>query len=786
MSQLTQFQPFAKSNGIHLDLEHFRSGPGFTTLAKGSHEVALFSYNNISSVIARLRPSRLDYDTAVKPLLINVHLDSAVSSPGVSDILVGVAISLELVRCISSLPSQENALQRPVIFLFNGAEEVGLIGAHSFVTQHPWGRVAAAFINLEASGAGNTFHLFRVGPNSPWLGHAFARAVSVPSASVAATDVFNSRIIPSNTDFSVFTDYAGIPGYDFALVDNPFVYHTVYDDLRHLDPQGVLHGGITTFQLLMELAGKDDAIGAHLRINTHNCSLPAFVAKFASRIGLIEKSDDSQFVFFDIAYIVTVVYGEGLAAVLHTLVISMTILVWIVKFSGMDRWVLLTYAKMIFIFMFAIIGGFALSTFTGYAYIKGLGIEMGWFGSLRKAIIMFMPPAVLGIVFTLHLFLPKDLPNNPFDHMLLAMTIPQAYMAIVLVQQSSMSAYLSCASLLIMLLCIVQGTSVSPMVKHTELMVVHAIMLEKLFTTISGLVIMHVSNIRHAVLPSDMIAAAVLFSVATPAVLMMIIPILTEYRKGLRQMNIALMASCICVTSYFTLAAPLLNDEPSYKGYTPYRPSAPKRLYACHFHSPQMRPDSIVHITSLDAVKTEVDRLVLPLASSDGNIGSLPSVPTFGDLSSTAIEAFGRNVKTSAKDDVFRSGRRPDLAVPVLSVTSEVKTEHGWNVSISINAPESHAITINFAVGESFPVLDWPLETNVGDVKGNALIRHYGSSHFDFWLLLGGDEQRARMKVSLMSFRLGTSRSQNDLAQLNFSGWESPVLFVSSGLQVEL
>lgn len=194
MSQLHKLQPLAKRNNLHLDVQLFRSDPSSYTIGIANVANLHNSYDNISSVIARLRPAHLPFDTDVQPLLINAHVDSALSAPGASDILCGVGINMEIVRSIISLSSNVNTLRRPIIFLFNGGEEVFLTGAHSFVTQHPWGRVAAAFINLESIGAGNAFHLFRVGPNNPWLGHAFANAVSVPVGSVSGTDIFNTKV----------------------------------------------------------------------------------------------------------------------------------------------------------------------------------------------------------------------------------------------------------------------------------------------------------------------------------------------------------------------------------------------------------------------------------------------------------------------------------------------------------------------------------------------------------------------------------------------------------------
>lgn len=185
--------PVASENNLRLDVQIFRSGPSSFEIPLTKF-VVRHTYSNLTSVVARLRPARLPEDTDVKALLINAHVDSAVSSPGVSDVVGGVAIIIELIRTLASLRPDVNELRRPVIFLLNGGEEVIVQAAHSFITQHPWGRSAAAHINFESIGSGNAYHLFRLGPTSPWLARAYAKAVSVPLTSVTHTDAFETKV----------------------------------------------------------------------------------------------------------------------------------------------------------------------------------------------------------------------------------------------------------------------------------------------------------------------------------------------------------------------------------------------------------------------------------------------------------------------------------------------------------------------------------------------------------------------------------------------------------------
>ena len=193
----------ANKSGMSLHVEPFHSGPGSYGFSISNIDLPL-SYNNLSSVTALLTPS--DYNqrttaTVRDTLLINAHVDSAVGAPGASDNVGGAAIALEVFRSIISSPG---ALKRPLLFLFNGAEESGLAGAHSFVMQKrdTYLKNVVAYINTESIGSGDSYYLFRYGPEHAWLAHAFSKSVSMPSTSSSANDIFESKVRFSFTSFS--------------------------------------------------------------------------------------------------------------------------------------------------------------------------------------------------------------------------------------------------------------------------------------------------------------------------------------------------------------------------------------------------------------------------------------------------------------------------------------------------------------------------------------------------------------------------------------------------------
>ena len=202
---------------IEVSLQH-PSGQFFLQFLGGLTHV----YHNVTNVVVRLTRAGSNPSHA---LLVNAHFDSAIGSPGASDDAVSCATMLEIIRCLSSMPNPF-PLKHAVIFLFNGAEENLLPASHGFITQHPWAKQIRAFVNLEATGAGGKEMVFQTGPGNPWLAEAYARVAPHPFCSVFAQELFQSGVIPGDTDFRIFRDYGHIPGIDMAYFSNGYVYHT--------------------------------------------------------------------------------------------------------------------------------------------------------------------------------------------------------------------------------------------------------------------------------------------------------------------------------------------------------------------------------------------------------------------------------------------------------------------------------------------------------------------------------------------------------------------------------
>lgn len=130
-------------------------------------------YEGVKNVVVRLRNSYSPNPNS--SLLLNSHFDTAPEGPGAGDASTGVSVLLETLRVLAT---QEETFEHGIIFLFNGAEEVGLLGSHAFITQHKWADSIKAFLNVDSGGNGGRDLLFRVPKGHAWLTDVSLKAES--------------------------------------------------------------------------------------------------------------------------------------------------------------------------------------------------------------------------------------------------------------------------------------------------------------------------------------------------------------------------------------------------------------------------------------------------------------------------------------------------------------------------------------------------------------------------------------------------------------------------------
>lgn len=334
-------------------------------------------YRGIQDVIVKFGPRK----NSGHSLLINCHFDSVVDSPGGSDDGAGCAIMLEILKVLSVSDVQ---LKNNIIFLFNGAEENLMHGSHGFITQHPWAKEIRAFINLEACGAGGREVLFQSGPNSPWIMETYARNVKYPFASSMAQEVFESRVIPGDTDFRVFRDFGNVSGLDFAWSTNGYVYHTKYDNIDQI-PLGSL-----------QRTGDNMLALAKGMVNAHELSN-------------VEKYKEGNLIYFDVLGIFLLRWPEavGTAINISSILLSFFLLYWSIKDARRKGLVTKSYFTIFFKAFGVVLLGAICSTLvilSTSAFVALIGRSMSWYSRPTWLLFLYVIPSTVTIMALQHYF----------------------------------------------------------------------------------------------------------------------------------------------------------------------------------------------------------------------------------------------------------------------------------------------------------------------------------------------------------------------------------------------
>lgn len=201
-------------------------------------------YSVPENIVAKIKGK----NPKAKSLVLLSHYDSEPHSAyGASDAASGVAAILEAVRAYLASGVQP---EHDVIICFSDAEELGLLGAKLFVNEHDWAKNVGLVLNFEARGSGGpSIMIAESNHGNAKIIKAFAASkVENPLGTSLMYSVY--KIMPNQTDSTVFRKDADVSGFFFAFVDDHFDYHTALDVPERLDKTSLTHQGDYAFNLL--------------------------------------------------------------------------------------------------------------------------------------------------------------------------------------------------------------------------------------------------------------------------------------------------------------------------------------------------------------------------------------------------------------------------------------------------------------------------------------------------------------------------------------------------------
>lgn len=779
---LQESMSMAAEKHLVLEVESFTTSGSFPCSI--GHTGITVSYNNLLSIVARLRPKTTNASDENHALLVNAHVDSAFGAPGVNDNLIGVGIALELVRAIASAHGSENdpVLRRPVVFLFNGGEEPLLAGAHGFMTTHRWARGLAAHINTESIGAGDAYLLFQLGPRNDWLAHAYARATGSALASSAGNDVFDLGLIPGETDHRIFKAF-GVPGFDFALIDNGNVYHTHRDDLDHLSKSAVHSGGrALLLPLTLELAGRHDAIGEHIR--TRNVEeVPKNHVMFEKR-----RFSGDRATFFDVLSLFIVAYGTRVRVALDLGMLLIFVLLF-AKRDGPYVSSMLLRMRMLPCFLASLTFGFVCALLYALFMTYIIRRPLSWYGSVSFAYALYGPPFVVGATTALEIMLPRTLHmDTAFDAMLHAVATFLAALLAAAHMGGLAAAYLPLLFLAPYVMVMATGAQRSNKVC--------------LFIALNLPIAIFGSPNAHCTLsvllsimgraggaPSDIIVA-VLVSFIFAFIFMPLVPLLASVKYAPRLIRrVAISTAIIIVTIVFSL--PIVRPFP-YSAV--YSPDAPKRSIVVHFNAPQQQPRAILALVALDAIPLDTNAALCVLQSSGDILKELAETPSYGALQSNVGEFVRPYSKFLAQWSTFEVDQVPELAVPTAELLEISPARHNLlNVTVLIRAPGTMQLSLRVPVDNA--VHDWSFNSPMNDLGGGAWVRHVGrglgAEQLNISVLVRKDDDGKRLPFvfdvsSTRRLGVGGHYGSSLLTKLQFPEWATSVMVEVTGMSFTL
>ncbi|MDN3653283.1 M28 family peptidase [Thalassotalea ponticola] len=206
--------------------------------AMGARYRRNFMAAKTANIVARIKGKNTG-----NALALVSHYDSSLhSSLGASDAGSGVVTIIEVMRAYLYKLQQHNGQpNNDIIIIFTDAEERGLLGAQAFVNGHRWAKDIKLALNFEARGSGGpSYVLLETNSGNQSLVEAFSQAgIEHPVANSLMYSIY--KMLPNDTDLTVFREERNIQGLNFAFIDDHFDYHTEQDSVDRLDKASLNH-----------------------------------------------------------------------------------------------------------------------------------------------------------------------------------------------------------------------------------------------------------------------------------------------------------------------------------------------------------------------------------------------------------------------------------------------------------------------------------------------------------------------------------------------------------------
>lgn len=399
---------------------------------------------NAANIIGTIKGSRKG-----KSLVLLTHYDSSAhSSFGASDAGSGVVTILEGFRAFLL---NNNTPVNDIHLVFTDAEEMGLLGAEAFVKNHKLIDNVGLVLNFEARGSGGPSYMLMEtnGMNSKLISE-FANANSnFPAANSLMYSIY--KMLPNDTDLTVFREQANVNGFNFAFIGDHFDYHTSLDNYDRLDRNTLLHQA-DYFMSMVNHFSKSDLSNLDSDVDYVYSNFPFLKLIYFSNSWIFPLLILSTIFFFILIYLGLVLNKLKLEGILNGITpfvtslfvcISLTVILWdFIVFLNPEHSDMLhgfTYNGYFYIFGFIFLNLFCLLLIYRPFFNKYSGVNLIIFPLLFWIIInllisLFLKGAayfIIPVYFVLFSILAAfvfDLKSNKLMIVWTCLSIPLIYM----------------------------------------------------------------------------------------------------------------------------------------------------------------------------------------------------------------------------------------------------------------------------------------------------------------------------------------------------------------------